>query len=201
MLYPDPHCVGDERNGRRIEKEIGARLNLDTQLVISIIARDRPGLVELLASLVSQHGGNWLESRMSRLGGQFAGILRASIPDGKREQFISALQALNTAGFRAQIQGDEPLAHAEPAKLAEFNLVGQDRPGIVRQISEVFARYGVNVEELTTEIGSAPMSGETLFQADALVRIPPSCPVPEMKAALEKIAADLMVDASLREVA
>lgn len=169
-------------------------------MVISIIARDRPGLVELLASLVGQQGGNWLESRMSRLGGQFAGILRVSVPEGRREQFISSLQALNTAGIRAQIQNDEPAALTESAKLAEFKLVGQDRPGIVRQISEVFARYGVNVEELTTEIGSAPMSGENLFQAEALVRIPASCPLPEMKAALEKIASDLMVDASLREV-
>lgn len=173
---------------------------MDSQLVISIIARDRPGLVEVVAALVAQHGGNWLESRMSRLGGQFAGILRASVPEGRREAFIAALQGLNTAGFRAQIQADEPAAIAETAKIAEFKLVGQDRPGIVRQISEVFARYGVNVEELTTGISSAPMSGENLFSAEALVRIPPGCPLPEMKSALEKIASDLMVDASFREV-
>lgn len=174
---------------------------MDSPLVITVIARDRPGLVELLASLIAQHGGNWLESRMSRLGGQFAGILRVNVLAARREPLISALQGLGSAGIRAQIQADEPLAPATDAKLAEFRLIGQDRPGIVRQISEVFARYGVNVEELTTEISSAPMSGEVLFQADAIVRIPPSCPISEMKAALEKIASDLMVDASFKEVA
>ena len=173
---------------------------VENPLVITVIAKDRPGLVELLASLVAQHGGNWLESRMSRLGGQFAGILRVSAPVARREALISALQGLGTAGIRAQIQADEPAPAPEDARLAEFKLVGQDRPGIVRQISEVFARYGVNVEELTTECGSAPMSGEVLFQADALVRIPAACPISEMKAALEKIANDLMVDASLKEI-
>ena len=46
----------------------------------TVIGRDRPGLVQRLASLVADHGGNWLESRMSRLGGEFAGILRLTVP-------------------------------------------------------------------------------------------------------------------------
>lgn len=173
---------------------------MDSQLVITFIGKDRPGLVELLASLVAQNGGNWLESRMSRLGGQFAGILRASVPEQNREKLVSALQGLGSAGLRAQIQKDDSVPSADHHHLAEFTLLGNDRPGIVRQISEVFARYGVNVEELSTECRNAPMSGEMMFQADAIVRIPPSCPLAEMKQALEKIAADLMVDASFKEV-
>jgi glycine cleavage system regulatory protein len=174
---------------------------VDPQLVITVIAKDRPGLVELLASLVARHGGNWLESHMARLGGQFAGILRVTAPLDRREQLLSALQALGSAGIRAQIQLDDPAAApVAGGRAAEFTLVGTDRPGIVQQISEVFARRGVNVEELETECGNAPMSGEVLFRARARVVIPPSCPMAEMKAALERIAADLMVDASLNEI-
>jgi len=154
----------------------------------------------LLASLIAQHGGNWLDSRMSRLGGQFAGILRASVPQDRRETLLSALQALGTAGIRAQIQADDTADPPPGGREAKFSLMGTDRPGIVRQISEVFARYGVNVEEFHSECGSAPMTGEVLFHANALVVIPPSCPVEEMKQALERIAADLMVDASLKEL-
>jgi glycine cleavage system regulatory protein len=174
---------------------------VDGQLVITIVAQDRPGLVELLSGLITRHGGNWLESRMARLGGQFAGIIRISVPSDNRDRLISNLDGLASAGIRAQIQADEPsVAPESAARLAEFKLVGQDRPGIVMQISEVFARYGVNVEELTTIVGSAPMSGELLFQADAIVRIPQSSSLAELKKALEKIAADLMVDISFGEL-
>ena len=49
-------------------------------LVMTVIGQDRPGLVESVAALVAENGGNWLESRMSRLGGHFAGILRVEVP-------------------------------------------------------------------------------------------------------------------------
>ncbi|HAW24640.1 MAG TPA: glycine cleavage system protein R, partial [Pseudomonas sp.] len=41
-------------------------------LVLTVIAEDQPGLVECLAKCIAEHGGNWLESRMSRMAGQFA---------------------------------------------------------------------------------------------------------------------------------
>jgi glycine cleavage system regulatory protein len=173
---------------------------VEAQIVITLVARDRPGLVEQVASIVTRHGGNWLESRMARLGGQFAGILRATLPADRESAFKSAIEKLSAAGIHAHIQKDEPPPDEPADQLAEFKLVGQDRPGIVRQISEVFARFGVNVEELTTECSSAPMSGEVLFHADALVRIPSTCPPADLKSALERIAADMMVDASLKPV-
>ena len=54
-------------------------------LVMTVIGADRPGLVEMVATRVADHGGNWLESRMCRLGGQFAGILRVEVPGERRD--------------------------------------------------------------------------------------------------------------------
>ena len=79
--------------------------------------------------------------------------------------------------------------------------MGQDRPGIVRLISSALARQGVNVEELSSECGSAPMSGETLFKAQARLLIPSSCDVAQLRREMEKIASDLMVDVSFQELA
>src|SRR6266498_4366947 len=61
-------------------------------LVMTVIGRDRPGLVDSLAGLVAQHGGNWLDSRMSRLGGQFAGILRVQIPVEREAPLVRSLK-------------------------------------------------------------------------------------------------------------
>ncbi len=169
-------------------------------LVMTIIGRDRPGLVESVASLVADHGGNWLESRMSRLGGQFAGILRVEVPTNNEEKLVAALTALDRKGLSITVQPDTTAAAPEPNRLQSLDIVGQDRPGIIRQISRALAEQGVNVEELHSECGSAAMSGETLFRAHAKLSSPASCDAGKIRQKLEQIAEDLIVEISLEEI-
>jgi glycine cleavage system regulatory protein len=166
---------------------------------MTIIGKDRPGLVELVARIVASHGGNWLESRMSHLGGQFAGLLRVHVPPDQEGALVQALQGLGKEGLTVVIHTDLEPAPTRVGKLMQLELVGQDRPGIVRQISQVLASQGVNVEELHTECVSAPMSGETLFKARARLQLPASCDLQTLRHSLEEIAADLMVELALAE--
>jgi len=168
-------------------------------LVMTVIGNDRPGLVESVASIVTEHGGNWLESRMSRLGGQFAGIVHVEVPAEREQALAKALKALDARGLTVVVHSDQPQARSL-SKTNILEIVGQDRPGIVRQISHTLAEAGVNVEELHTECASAAMSGETLFKARAVLHVPPSCDVGTLREALEKIAADLIVEISLEKV-
>lgn len=173
---------------------------MNTSLVMTVIGRDRPGLVESVANLVTAHGGNWLESRMSRLGGQFAGILRVQVPADREVALASALGSLKVQGLTIVVHTDQPAQPASKDRLMFMELVGQDRPGIVRQISHTLAAYGVNVEELHTECASAPMSGEVLFKANAHLYVPDGCDLGKLRQELEKIASDLIVDISLDKV-
>ena len=167
-------------------------------LVMTIIGEDRPGLVDSVASLVAAHDGNWLESRMSRLGGHFAGILRAEVPKDKEAALLQALKKLEADGLHVVVHPDQtPAAVKRPLSILE--IIGQDRPGIIRDISHTLAGYGVNVEELHTECVSAAMSGEMLFKARATLSIPESCNLSELLKKLEKVAADLFVDVSLEK--
>jgi glycine cleavage system regulatory protein len=79
-----------------------------------------------------------------------------------------------------------------------LQLVGNDRPGIVRDISHLLAARHVNIEELETEVTSAPMSGEPLFHARALLRVPSTTTPEALSAALEALAGELMVDLSVQ---
>src|SRR5690606_31419821 len=135
-------------------------------LVFTIIAPDQPGLVERIARCVAEHGGNWLESRMARMAGQFAGILRVAVPAESHEELLEALQALNQHGIRvlAEPCGPEPACTWRPVQL---ELVGDDRPGILYDITRVLTELGVNIEKLETEVDAAPMSNEMLFRAHA----------------------------------
>jgi glycine cleavage system regulatory protein len=173
-------------------------------LVMTVIGADRPGLVQMVAARVADHGGNWLESRMCRLGGQFAGILRVEVSAERRDELINALRTMEVDGLRVIIhaEGGTIAVPAKAAKgsLATLELVGMDRPGILRSVSGVLATHGVNVEELSSERVNAPMDGGVLFQARATVFVPVDVRLSTVRSDLEKIAADLMVDLKLSPV-
>jgi glycine cleavage system regulatory protein len=164
-----------------------------------LLGPDRPGLVELVAGVSAAHGGNWLESRMSHLAGKFAGILRAELPPDNVQSALAALAALESRGLKVIA---EAAAHDDkgPAdRSMDLELVGLDRPGIVREISQLLAASGVNVEELITNRSSAPMSGDMLFEARAHVRVPAAIDLASLRAGLERLASDLVVEVKLEE--
>jgi len=165
-------------------------------LVLTVIAQDQPGLVERIAQCISEHGGNWLESRMSRMAGQFAGILRVDVPLEAHAKLVSALEELNSQGIRVLLAagGSDPTPTWQSIRL---ELVGNDRPGIVRDITRLLSSQGVNLESLQTEVVPAPMSGELLFQAQALLAVPQSLPLEQLQSHLETLADDLMVELKL----
>jgi glycine cleavage system regulatory protein len=167
-------------------------------LVITLVGADRTGLVESVARAVADHGGNWLESRMCRLGGEFAGILRVEIPADKKSSLLDALQKIS--GLHVVVQPSQSAVAATSGRQTKLEIVGSDRPGIVREIASALARANVNVEEFSSELVSAPMSGETLFKASARLQLPEGCNLAALKNDLEKIAADLQVDVSFAEL-
>jgi glycine cleavage system regulatory protein len=162
-----------------------------TSLVLTILAKDREGLVESLAAAVRSHGGNWLESRMVALAGQFAGLLRVVVPDDRVEAVTDALRAIQ--GLDVLVRASRGVPEGPPPQIASLDLVGPDRPGIVHEVTRVLAECRVSVEEIETRCVSAPMTGEPLFEARARLRLPSMTPIETVTAALEAIAADLMV--------
>ncbi|MBM3846694.1 MAG: glycine cleavage system protein R [Verrucomicrobia bacterium] len=167
---------------------------MQTPLVMTVIGKDRPGLVESIARAVSDSGGNWLESRMCRLGGDFAGILRVHIPSDRQAAFESALDSIRSTGLQILFKPDSGEPSASHAQETSIEIIGQDRPGIVRQITAALAGKGVNVEDLATELASAPMTGEPLFKARIRMRMPERCNLGDLKKELGTIASDLMMD-------
>lgn len=168
-------------------------------LVMTIIGSDRPGLVELVAACVADHGGNWLESRMSHLGGRFAGIARVEVPADRLAELKRALHGLEADGLRVVVESGAGRIGAGGLP-ATLELVGNDRPGILRTVTGVLAAHGVNVEELSSECVSAPMGGGDLFQARARLLLPARVKLEDVRRDLEKVGADLMVDLKLSPV-
>lgn len=171
-----------------------------SQLVLTLIGRDRPGLVELMAEQVAKHGGNWEESRMAHLAGKFAGILRVSVPAEAAAALTKALTALEREGLRVLVEDAESGPEGGEAKRLRLELIGDDRAGIVRDISQALARRRVNVDELHTSCEDAPMGGAQLFRATATLRVPAEVAIDELRSTLEALADDLMVELTLDAV-
>lgn len=168
-------------------------------MVVTVIGHDRPGLVETLSALVEEHGGNWEESRMVHLAGEFAGLLHVHLPAERTADLERALGDLEeiSAVVRSSDRPPEP----SDAGYLEIELLGHDHPGIVRRLAATLAARGINIEELETELVSAPMAGNLLFHARSRLRAPEGADLDELEGALQELAGDIAVDIRLEPAA
>ena len=168
-------------------------------LILTVIGDDRPGIVGSLSTAISKHGGNWLESSMSHLAGKFAGIVCVAIDESTLETLRIDLAALPGLRITAEVSGRTEEVETATGRRLTLALVGHDRVGIVREVSQVLAHHAVNVEELNTHTASAPMSAEILFHATAELTASTSLDTAALVHELEQISNDLMVDITLDE--
>lgn len=168
-----------------------------TSLILTVIGPDKPGLVECLSQTIAAHDGNWLESALSRLGGKFAGILVIKAPKTKAAGLTSALLELEKSGLKIIVETADEQDRPDTLQSFTLELIGHDKPGIVREISQALAQRHINVESLSTELVSGSMSAELLFKAQAQLLAPESLDFDDLQSAIESIASDLMVDITL----
>ena len=165
---------------------------------LTCIGDDRPGLVSALSAPIKAHGASWERSQMSRLAGKFAGILMVAVPDDRADALAADLRALKDIGLLVALeQTDKPADHASVQ--LSLDLLGADHPGIVAEISAALAAQGIGIEELSTDVREAPMSGGMLFEASAVLEAPPETSMQELRSMLEALADELMVEIRLSD--
>ncbi len=168
---------------------------MNTSLIITVIATDRPGLVNEISEVLRSHNANWMESRMIRLAGHFSGLLQLSVANDHVAALTKSLQDMQTDVLHIQVKKNGANeADAVNAELIKLEILGQDRPGIVEDITRKLATLGVNIEEMLSEQRVASMSNEILFFAELSLRVPEGVQVEEIQDALEAMSDQLMVD-------
>ncbi len=169
---------------------------MKSKMVLSAVGSDRPGLTQAIAEAVFAAGGNWLESHLSRLGGKYTGSVLIELDAENLGALERALRGVDGAGLHVSVvpAGEEP---AEAGEALSFELVGQDRPGIVREVTAVLTALQVNIEDFETRIEPSSWSGAPLFRAAARLTIPPGTSREQVQTALETISGEIMVDFTL----
>ncbi len=172
---------------------------MQDHLVFTVIAEDRSGLVEKIADVIAGAGGNWIESSMARLGGEFAGIVRISVPAENSSQLTAALEALGLDGIDITLRSGQGNDNETLGASAHLDLVSQDHPGILRDITHILSEHKVSIEHLETSVEAGSMQGGFLFKASADLRLPSGLTPAQLSDALQATAADLMADISLAD--
>jgi len=166
---------------------------MNCSFVLTVISDDKPGIVEKIADAINHNHGNWLESNLSHLGGKFAGIVEFRVDKENSDKLLNALKALTKQGLIIAIEPTNNEGTAAPST-HQFTLVGNDRPGIIREISQAFALKGINVLELNTKCSSAPHVGTPLFEAWGKMHIPAQTDLDALETMLESLCDQLAVD-------
>jgi len=162
-------------------------------LVLTVIADDREGIVEQISQTISHHGGNWMESSMARLAGKFAGILLVEVEPAKHADLEQALGELSVHGIKIIVEQSAPSAENE-AEVSCIEIVANDRPGIVGEISALLASHSVSLISLETFCGSTPMSAGMMFYAHTYLQLPSGMTGDQLTDILESLSDDLMVE-------
>ena len=170
---------------------------METSYIITFIGDDRPGLVEQLASAIESNRGNWLESRLSQLGGKFAGLVLVSLPGEAGAALEAELKGLTASGLSVRVTPASSLPVAAGGRSITLTVIGPDRLGIVREISRALARRQVNVVEMDSHVSSAPMSAEMLFHSRIDAEIPEHIDLDDLQETLDEIAENMTLEIEL----
>ena len=173
---------------------------MTTSLVVTAVGADRPGIVNMLSDVARHFDANWAGSRMASLAGQFAGMVHFEVAVRNADALADALRKLEDQGLLIAIVRSDRGESADRRRIVRLELVGHDRPGIVRDLSGNLADRGVSIQELHTEVVSAAMSAEQLFKMKALLAVPDSVDDHALKEALEALANEMMIDIELSDL-
>lgn len=166
---------------------------MDQTVILTVVGSDRPGLTRAIADAVFAAGGNWLESHLSRLGGKYVGSVLVELPEKRLDELEKAVCGIDAFGINVDIIGSANTDERAGQSLT-IEIVGQDRPGIVREVTTVLAGMEVNIEDFATAIEGSAWSGAPLFKGKMTLLIPENLSTDIVREALEGISGEIMVD-------
>lgn len=172
------------------------------EIVLTLTGHDRIGIVEEVTDVFVRFGGNVENSRMARLGGEFAMLALVAVDGTKLASLQADLQKLREEGFQVTLQqtvDDHAKKYAGWLPYA-IEILGADHEGIIHDLAHALAQQGINIEDMETATAPAPMSGTPLFTMNAIVLVPPKMPFYTWSDTLQEIGDKLNVNVKVEMV-
>lgn len=170
-----------------------------TSLVVSIVGADRHGIVSSLAERAQRYGANWAASRLTRIAGEFAGMVHLEVPRENAEALANALCGLESSGLQVAVAKSDGAKISDSIKSVELELVGDDQVGIVSSLTKILAEHNISIENMHTEIIRNGVSGKQTFKIGAHLLVPAKLSIDDLREELGALAHKMIVDVALGE--
>lgn len=169
---------------------------------LTIVGRDRPGIVSQVTKILYDLGCNIADSSCSILGGQFAMILILAHPElTDRDSFGDAFKPLEDSDLSISLRvlkpGGEIRSHIE-GDLCMISVYGSDKPGIVYRVAQVLGENNVNITDLNTKLVGSEERPVYVMMLEAA--LPANVEEEDVNNWLAPIRDDLQVDITVRTI-
>ncbi len=170
---------------------------------LTIIGRDRPGIVSQVTELLFRGGFNIADSSCSILGGQFSMILIISNPNiSTTEQFSDTFKPLEENNLSVYIrtlkEGGEIRSELN-GELCMISVYGADKPGIVYQVAKELGDRSINITDLNTKLVGEKQNPVYVMMIEAV--LPDTLEIEEVESWMEELKDKLQIDISVRSLA
>jgi glycine cleavage system regulatory protein len=142
------------------------------ELVLTIIGRDRAGVVATLADVIRFHEGNWKRSELAEIAGTFAGVVVVEVGDDRVDELLTNLVILRDQGVHVTAQQVEEPVVAPDTDDVRLRLTGEDRPGVVHEISTAISDAGISISRLGTVTDLPGEDGGKRFEITVQLSVP-----------------------------
>jgi glycine cleavage system transcriptional repressor len=170
---------------------------------VTIISKDRPGIVADTTEVLFRLGCNIEDSSCTMLGGDFAMILIVSHEKPfLKAQLADEFRALNErTGLTVHVRHlteNEVCPVRDEGELCLISVYGSDQPGIVYRVTRALADRRVNITDLNTRlIGSRE---EPVYVLMLEAHLPAGLTVEDAEGLLEKLKKELNVEIAVRAI-
>ncbi|MCF2948294.1 glycine cleavage system protein R [Paraglaciecola aquimarina] len=164
-------------------------------MIFTLVGQDKPGLINDLAQTVYDLGGNWLGSNLSHMAGHFAGFVQIDLPVEKHPDLLNIFSQhphLKIHLLAAEESNDED------RQTAKIEITGNDRKGIVQELTNTLNQFNLNILKFDSSCQSAPNWGGILFTATSIITVSNDFDLEDLRESLESVANDLMVDIEIQ---
>jgi glycine cleavage system regulatory protein len=165
-------------------------------LIISIMGKDKPGLVDALAKCIYKHKGNWQGSSFAHMAGMFTGFVEVHVPADENEKLVDALNAISDLSVQSVAVNT---ASNTLTNQLTVDVMGNDKAGIVQELTSVLNQFNLNILNFSSRCESAPNWGSLIFKANAVIAVPGDFDDDALQDALESLANDLVVDIQAKQ--
>lgn len=141
---------------------------MDKWYMLTLIGKDRAGIVAHVAQALYEGGCNLGEASMLRLGDSFTIMMMVSIHGAKKDLELLLTPVTQSLGLHLHIDKIDGHLHRHVEPNAHIVVHGTDRPGIVAHAIGALAEAGLNIINLDTDVGGSEKSPIYIMRIDGV---------------------------------